>query len=79
MIEPIKPDQREYDDSYKRYGVTKFIGKDGDSYRGVIVENNGRDAALFVLNGPKTGKLIQVVEVNPDQWPEEGIEVKFEN
>jgi hypothetical protein len=69
MIEPISPKQREYHESYINYGVTKFIGKHGDGFRGVIVQNNGEEALLYVLNGPKVGKIIKVVEDNPDHWP----------
>ena len=69
MIEPIKEDQKEHDETYSLYGVTKFIGKDSNGYRGVIVQNNGKEAMLYVLNGQKTGKMVKVKETNPDQWP----------
>ncbi len=70
MIEPISPNQKEWDKSYSNYGVTKFIGKNGDGYRGVIVEidDGGCGAMLYALNGEYAGKIIKVEETNPDEW-----------
>lgn len=73
MIEPIKKTQKEWDDSYKNYGVTKFIGKDNDGYRGVIVELSAdkTTAKVYVINGPKTGMIVEIKEDDPNNWASE--------
>lgn len=71
MIEPITKENKEYLDWQDKYGVTKFIAKNGEGHRGVIVQNNGTEALVYGLTGEYTKKLVRVKEIDPDQWPEE--------
>ena len=70
MIEPIKQTDILWHESYANYGVTKFIDSNGDGCRGVIIENNGEWAKVYVLNGDKAGQIVEIFEVNPEQHPE---------
>lgn len=71
MIMPITKEDKEYLDWQDSYGVTKFIAKDGEGHRGIIVQNNGKEALIYGLTGNFTKKLFRVKEINPNQWPVE--------
>lgn len=74
MIGPIEPCQREYHESYSDYGVTKFIAKNGDGNRGVIIDFLNEEhtkAVLIGLTGEYYRKTIEVEEDSPDEWPKE--------
>lgn len=71
MIEPIKKDNKEYLDWQDNYGVTKFLAKDGEGHRGVIVgfSDDKKQATIYGLTGEFSGKVINVKETNPAEWP----------
>ena len=72
MIRPIQKSDNVYDESVKDYGLTKFIGKNGDGHRGVIIglSEDKTMATIYGLTGEYYGKIVEVKEKNPKQWPE---------
>ena len=73
MIEPISAGIRAYHPSYAKYGVTKFIAKDGEGHRGIIlqVSDDGKTALLWGITAEYSGVVVKVKENDPDRWPEE--------
>jgi hypothetical protein len=72
MIRKILPTDKEYASWQDEYGVIKFIDKENEGHRGVILEimqPSKRYAKVYGLTGIHKGEIIMVEEIDPEQWP----------